>query len=139
MSKEWKVAQLRDEDVINGAPGSNRCCAVALCLERLECESNPKRTDWYPEVHSSDEIYINQGPYEEKQDYRWIDVHKEDRADLDEWIQAFDEENMDGSSPRDDEDYIGYEATYQMLLENPIRFRYRVEKGDYNDWAGRDK
>ena len=130
MSQEWKVAQLRDEDVINGAPNSNRCCAVALCLERLECERNPKRTDWYPEVHCADEIYINQGEYEEKQDYRLIVVHKEDKAALDEWIQAYDEENMDGSSPRDDEDYPGYEATYQMLLENPISFRYKIEKGD---------
>lgn len=125
MSKEWKVAQLRDEDVINGAPNSNRCCAVALCLERLECER--KEDYWYPEVHSSDEIYINQGEYEEKQDYRLIAVHKDDKDILDEWIQAYDEENMDGSSPRDDEDYPGYAETYQTLLENPIRFRYKVE------------
>ena len=130
MSKEWKVAQLRDEDVINGAPNSNRCCAVALCLERLECERNPKRTDWYPEVHCSDEIYINQGEYEEKQDYRLIVVHKDDKDRLDEWIQAYDEENMDGSSPRDDEDYPGYVETYQMLLENPVRFRYKIERPD---------
>ena len=130
MSQEWKVAQLRDEDVINGAPNSNRCCAVALCLERLECERNPKRTDWYHEVHCSDEIYINQGEYEEKQDYRLIVVHKDDKDRLDEWIQAYDEENMDGSSPRDDEDYPGYAETYQMLLENPVRFRYKIEKGD---------
>ena len=130
MSQEWKVAQLRDEDVINGAPNSNRCCAVALCLERLECERNPERTDWYPEVHCSDEIYINQGEYEEKQDYRLIVVHKDDKDRLDEWIQAYDEENMDGSSPRDDEDYPGYAETYQMLLENPVRFRYKIERPD---------
>ena len=87
-NKEWKVATVTEEDITCGAPGSNRSCAISLCIDRIECQT--REGDWYPETHTSDEMYINNS--DDDKDYRAFYIHLDDRDNVDSFIQAFDEE-----------------------------------------------
>ena len=129
-NKEWKIAAVTEEDIECGAPGSNRSCAISLCIDRIECQ--PRGDNWYPETHTSDEMYINNS--DDDKDYRAFYIHPEDRDNVDSFIQAFDEEYFNGDSPRDDDDYVGYPAVFKDLLEHRLSFRYRLEHGDPAQW-----
>ena len=129
--RHWKIASVTEEDIECGTPGSNRSCAISLCIDRIECK--PRGDNWSPETHTSDEMYINNS--DDSKDYRAFYIHPDDRDNVDSFIQAYDEEYYCGGSPRDDDDYPGYQEVLKDLLEHRLSFRYRLEHGDPTKWS----
>ena len=121
-NKKWKTLQVSDDDILNGQPNSFSCCPIALALDREECmqgKYEPGRSHWSPEVHCSDEMYINNS--RDKEDYRALFIKYEDRDEVDDFIKAFDVWGPHGGG--------------DILSDIPqIRFRYRLEHGDPNQW-----
>jgi len=129
MNDNYKVLQLTEDDVRNGQPNSMSVCPIALAFDREECmnrdgEHKPGMSPWVAEVHCSDEMYI-QKEGEGAKNYYGVYIHRDDRSDVDDFIQAVDAPS--GETP-ELEDLIGF------------RFRYRLEHcGDFKDlYPGED-
>ena len=121
-NKEWKILQVTDDDILNGKPNSMTCCAIALALDRQECmqgKYEPGRSHLSPEVHCSDEIYINNS--KDKKDYLALFIKYEDRDEVDHFIKEYDEWGPHGGG--------------DILSDiTNLRFRYRIEHGDPMKW-----
>ena len=119
----WREIQVSDDDILNGKPNSKTCCAIALAVDRVECmnrdgEFEPGRSDWQPEVHCSDELYIeHQGEginALQVPEYYALDIHEDDRDDVDNFIKAYDKWAPHGGG--------------DILSDlGNLRFRYRLE------------
>ncbi len=90
---EYKTITVTADDILNGKPNSNSCCAIALAVDKAECMNRegkyePGRSPWQPEINCSDEMYIEDKSNEDE--YIALEVHKDDKDDVDDFIQAYD-------------------------------------------------
>ena len=113
----WKVLQLSDGDILNGKPNSMSCCAIALAFDREECMNRdgkfePGMSHWVPEIHHSDEMYI-QKEGEGAKNYFGVRLHPEDRDDVQDFIDSYDNWGPHGGGDMLD-DFSGFRFRYQL-------------------------
>ena len=98
---KYKTLTVTADDVLNGKPNSQTCCAIALAVDRQECMNRegkyePGRSPWQPEINCSDEMYIEDKSNEDE--YIALEVHPDDKDFVDDFIQAYDSWGKHGLS-----------------------------------------
>ena len=109
MNKEWKVCNVQPKHIADGEPQSSRCCAIALAMEEIVAEGS-KYKGYSPVISNAEDMFLDRSSLDDDVMPIGILVFKDDRGDVDEFIEYFDMTYDDESLP----------------LPDPISFRYKI-------------
>ena len=92
MKKEWIVCNVQTDHILDGEPESARCCAVALAMEQIVGQDS-KYNGYGPVISNAKHMHLEHCDDEELPIS--IEVYKEDRKEVDDFIWEFDKTEGD--------------------------------------------
>ena len=111
MKEEWKVCTVRTGHILDGKPESPYCCPIALAMEEIVAKDS-KYKGYSPVIPNARDMRLDRNSVDDDAKVIPIEVYKEDREDVDNFIWGFDK-----TYPDDTEH-----------LPSPMVFRYRIKR-----------